>query len=201
MRLTASNLACRRGERRLFSGLSFTVAAGDAVLLTGPNGAGKSSLLRLIAGLLPAEDGTISLDGGDEDKSLGEQAHYIAHADATKASLTAEENIAFWAAYYGGDASPREALEAVRLDHVADIPAGLLSAGQKRRLALARLFVAKRPIWLLDEPSVSLDAQARDELTTVMRGHVESGGLLIAATHVSLGLDAVQTLDLGDAAR
>lgn len=195
MRLTGRDLACARGDRPVFSGVSFAAEPGEGLVLNGPNGAGKSTLLRLIAGLLRPIAGEIRLDGGAPDTPIGQHCHYVGHLDALKATMTAEENVRFWAAYLGGGDAPA-ALDAVGLGHLADIPAGLLSAGQKRRLSLARLAAAPRPIWLLDEPTVSLDAAARGDLERMMDGHLAGGGLLVVATHQALGLERQATLTL-----
>lgn len=188
-RLTVEDLACVRGGRPVFAGVSFAVAAGEAVVVLGRNGAGKSSLLRVLAGLLPAATGRIVLDGGDAEASLAEQAHYVGHLDAQKASLTVTENLDFWTAFLGGDrARVPVALESVGLGSLADLPAAHLSAGQRRRLSLARLLTARRPVWLLDEPTAALDAAGQDLLAGLMREQLASGGLIVAATHAPLGL-------------
>jgi heme exporter protein A len=202
MRLSAENIVLERGGRRLFSGLSFEVEAGEALVIVGPNGAGKSSLLRAIAGFLPLGAGRLALAGGDPEANLGEQAHYLGHADAVKTALTAAENLAFWAGVLGGDAKRPAvvgALARLGLAHVADFPARALSQGQKRRVALARLVVARRPLWLLDEPTTALDAAAQGLFAEVMREHLRSGGLIVAATHAALGLERARTLRLGTA--
>ena len=203
MRLRAWQLAIERGGRRLFSGLSFEVGQGSALIVTGPNGAGKSSLLRALSGFLPVQAGGFALEGGDPERTLGEEAHYLGHADALKGALTANENLAFWAGALGGEPS-REAsgaaLARVGLAHVIDFPARALSAGQKRRVALARLLVAERPLWLLDEPTAALDAAAQAAFAAIMRVHLDSGGLIVAATHAPLGLDRASELKLGAAA-
>ncbi len=203
MRLRAWQLAIERGGRRLFSGLSFEVEQGSALVVTGPNGAGKSSLLRALSGFLPVQAGGFALEGGDPEHTLGEEAHYLGHADALKGALTANENLAFWAGALGGEPS-REAsgaaLARVGLAHVIDFPARALSAGQKRRVALARLLVAHRPLWLLDEPTAALDAAAQAAFAAIMRVHLDSGGLIVAATHAPLGLDHASELKLGAAA-
>ena len=202
MRLRVWDLTVERGGRPLIAGLSFEALEGSALIVTGPNGAGKTSLLRALAGFLPIEAGGFALDGGDAERTVGEQAHYLGHADGVKSALTAGENLAFAAAMLGGNSSRAAqlaALAALGLAHVIDFPARLLSAGQRRRTALARLLVAKRPLWLLDEPMTALDVGAQSALAGVMRAHLESGGVLVAAAHGSLGLDGAQELRLGSA--
>jgi heme exporter protein A len=198
MRLRASNVAVERGARLLFSGLSFSLADGEGLVVVGPNGAGKTSLLRSIAGLLSLSAGEIFLEGAE---SVGEAAHYLGHADAMKAALTARENLEFWSCMLGrGGLSPRDALERVGLAHVLDFPISILSAGQKRRAAFARLLVATRPLWLLDEPLTALDAVAQESIVAIMRDHLADGGLLVAATHAPLDLPGVRRLELQAAA-
>jgi len=204
MRLRAKDIAIERGGRSILSGLSFEARAGAALILVGPNGAGKSTLLRAIAGFLPLAAGALALEGGAAEMSIGEQAHYLGHADALKGALTAGENLAFWAGALGGDSSPgvaRAALGRLGLAHVADFPVRALSAGQKRRVALARLLVAPRPIWLLDEPTTALDVAAQSLLLAILRERLATGGLIIAATHAPLGLDGAETLALGAGGR
>jgi heme exporter protein A len=200
MTLSAEALCCQRGGRSIFEGLGFSVAGGEALLVTGRNGAGKSSLLRMIAGLLRIAGGTLSLAGGDAERSIGEQAHYLGHSDALKPALTVEENLAFWTAWLGGGAEPREVLAAVALDTLAELPAAYLSAGQKRRLSIARLVAVKRPLWLLDEPTSALDTASQAVLLDLMRGHLAGGGMIIAATHLPLGIDGARELRLERAA-
>ena len=201
MRLFAVDLACHRGGRDVFAGLSFAVASGEALTVTGRNGAGKSSLLRTIVGLVRIAHGSLALEGGDPELSIAEQAHYLGHQDALKPSLSVAENLRFWAGFFGAPgADPRPALAAVGLDELADLPAAYLSAGQRRRLSIARLLAAKRPIWLLDEPTSTLDAAAQDRLGGIMRTHLAEGGLILAATHGALGLAQARELRLGDAA-
>lgn len=197
MRLLAENLVCERGGRGVFSGVSFALDAGRLLAVTGRNGAGKSSLLRVVAGLVPKAGGSLALEGADPERGLGEHCHYAGHADALKASLTAGENLAFWAAFYGDPwLDPDEALERLAIAHLADLPAAYLSAGQRRRLTLARLFVSRRPLWLLDEPTSALDTATQALLAAHMREHLAAGGLILAATHADLGLPA-QRLEIG----
>jgi heme exporter protein A len=185
-------------------------------VIIGPNGAGKTSLLRMVAGLLRVEAGQIELEGGDPDRTIAEQAHFLGHQDALKPSLSVAENLRFWMHYLGeagaaGQMTPAGgmaraerdepdvvvgALAAVGLDELADLPAGYLSAGQRRRLSIARLLAIKRPIWLLDEPTAALDIAAQARLAELMRGHVSGGGLILAATHGPLGIEANHELGL-----
>jgi heme exporter protein A len=200
MRLRAWDLTIERGGRRVIAGLSFEAPEGAALIVTGPNGAGKTSLLRALAGFLPIEAGGFALEGGDTERTVGEQAQYLGHADGVKSALTAGENLAFAAAVLGGDpsrAAQVAALTALGLSHVIDFPARLLSAGQRRRAALARLLMAKRPLWLLDEPTTALDVAAQSALAAIMRSHMQEGGILVAASHGSLGVDGAQELKLG----
>jgi len=197
IRLSAQDLGCVRGGREVFEGVNFTVAGGEVLAVTGRNGAGKTTLLRLIAGLLEPARGRLELTGGAADATLPEQAHYLGHRDALKPALSVQENLAFWRAFFGGhDASAAGALETVGLADLAGLPAAYLSAGQRRRLAIARLIAAPRPIWLLDEPTAALDTAGQGRLVELMRGHLGHGGLIVAATHGPLGLDGVKELRL-----
>jgi heme exporter protein A len=200
LRLSARDLCCTRGLRTVFEGLNLELSSGEIVALVGPNGAGKSTLLRLIAGLLRPSAGEIALEGGDAEQTVPEQAHYLGHLDAFKPALTVAENLDFWVRYLGGKAAVAgEALKAVGLGSLADLPAGYLSAGQRRRLSLARLTAAPRPIWLLDEPTSALDAAGQERLAELMRRHLAGGGMILAATHGPLGVEA-RELRLGGAA-
>jgi heme exporter protein A len=197
MRLSAVDLSCRRGGRDVFAGIGFDIAAGQALAVTGRNGAGKSSLLRMVGGFLRPACGRLWLDGGDGELSIAEQAHYLGHQDAVKPSLSVAENLRFWTAFFGaGPTKVPDALDSVGLAAIAALPAAYLSAGQRRRLSIARLIAVKRPIWLLDEPASTLDAAGRDRLTHFMQSHLAEGGLILAATHGELGLSATQELSL-----
>jgi heme exporter protein A len=197
MRLCAVDLACHRGGRDVFAGLSFAVSSGEALAITGRNGAGKSSLLRAIIGLSRIARGGLTLEQGDPELTIAEQAHYLAHQDALKPALSVGENLRFWADFLGARGAPiRPALDAVGLDELADLPAAYLSAGQRRRLSIARLLAVKRPIWLLDEPTSTLDSAAQDRLSGFMRAHLTEGGIILAATHGALGLGATPELRL-----
>jgi heme exporter protein A len=201
MRLSAVNLACHRGGRDVFAGISFSVAAGELLAVTGRNGAGKSSLLRTIVGLVRPTQGQLALEGADPELTIAEQAHYLGHLDALKPALSVAENLWFWTGFFGGNtAQTGPALEAVGLGAIAHLPAAYLSAGQRRRLSIARLLAVKRPIWLLDEPMSTLDSAAQAHLVDFMRSHLAGGGLILAATHGALGIDAGQQLRLGEVA-
>ena len=199
MRLSGRGVRCIRGGREVFSGLDFDASAGEALAVTGANGAGKTSLLRLIAGLLAASGGSVDLAGGDGDLTLAEQAHYLGHRDALKPALSVLENLSFWRDFLGGvtfDAA--ESLSKVGLDHAAQLPAAYLSAGQRRRLSIARLLAVRRPIWLLDEPANALDAPGQSLFAGLMGDHLARGGLIIAATHAPLEI-ASRELRIGGA--
>lgn len=200
MRLIAENLGAERGGEPVFSGVAFNLGDGDGLIVTGANGSGKSTLLRVIAGLLPAVDGVIRLEGGsDEWQSVAEACHYLGHANAMKTALTVDENLRFWQEFSG---EPRleveEALELVGLPQVASLPFGYLSTGQKRRVSIAKLLVCHRPIWLLDEPTAGLDAASERRFAGLMQSHLEDCGIIVAATHIPLGLEGVKQLHLGE---
>lgn len=194
--LQAEGLATIRGERLVFSGLSFRVPQGGALLLTGPNGAGKSTLLRLLAGLGRLEAGRLLWQDEDALDDLAAHAGrvaYLGHLDAVKLGLSVVENLRAW----GGRATVAEALAAVGLTALAELPARLLSAGQRRRLALARLMMRAAPIWLLDEPTLGLDTASVGRFGAMLARHRAGGGIVVAATHLPLPLPAADELGLG----
>ena len=187
MILNVTDLTIARGGMPVLAGVSFELAAGQALILRGPNGVGKTTLLRTIAGLQPALSGEVT---GAED-----QIAYAAHSDGLKAMLSVRENLTFWAEVFGqSDIEP--ALEAFDLNDLAERLAGTLSAGQKRRLGLARLLVTARPIWVLDEPTVSLDTASVDMFGRAVRTHLQNGGVALIATHIDLGLTDAKVLDV-----
>ncbi len=196
--LSAKGVTCTRGGQLVFSGLDFQVDSGRALAVTGPNGAGKTSLLRLLAGLLRPSAGQLTLTGGEPDATLAEQAHYLGHQDALKPALTVGENLAFWTAYLAGDgAGVVDGLSQWGLAGLRSMPAGYLSAGQRRRLSLCRLAAVHRPLWLLDEPTAALDAAAQQNLGRVMQRHLDGGGIIVAATHGPLPIEGATELRLG----
>jgi heme exporter protein A len=199
MRLWGRNVKCVRGGRDVFSDLNFEASSGEALAVVGANGVGKTSLLRMIAGLLPVSGGSIGLEGGATELTLPEQAHYLGHRDPFKPALSVVENLSFWRDFIGGETADtkdtlkektRQSLAAVGLDHSIDLPAAYLSAGQRRRLSIARLLLVQRPIWLLDEPGNALDAGGQTMITGLMRDHLARGGLIVATTHAVLGIQA-----------
>jgi heme exporter protein A len=200
MRLIADELACDRGGRQVFRSLSFALSSGEAMVVSGRNGAGKSSLLRMIAGLVRIAAGRLTLDGGERDTPLAEQCHYLGHQDAMKPSLTVRENLRFWTEFFGAHHNAVEsALQAVDLTPLTDLPAAYLSAGQRRRLSIARLVAVRRPIWLLDEPTSTLDSPSQKKLAELMQSHLAGGGMLVAAAHGPIGLERARELKLDPA--
>lgn len=200
MTLEGRGLECVRSDRVVFSDLDFQIASGGALVLRGPNGSGKTSLLRLIAGLLRPAAGGFFWEGApiaEAPEDHRARLHYVGHSDALKSAFTVAENLAFWAGLRGNAGGEGAALERFGLGGLADFPAGLLSAGQRRRLALARLAASAAPLWLLDEPTVALDREASAALFELIAGHRQGGGMVIAATHVELPLPEAQALELG----
>ena len=195
--LQARDLACLRGDRVVFAGLHMALAQGDALLLTGANGAGKSTLLRILAGLLRPAEGQVSWQGEDiaaDPAGHARRLRYLSHQDALKPALTVAENLGFFARLWGGAVAP--ALAALALAPLADLPARVLSSGQKRRLALARLALAPAPLWLLDEPTTGLDAASVERLGPLLAAHRAAGGIVVAATHIPLPLPDARELRL-----
>jgi heme exporter protein A len=201
-RLVIEGLALTRGERRLFEGLSLNLAKGEAVALTGANGAGKTSLLRAVAGLIRPEAGVVSFFGLDSEiepeTARGQGLHLLGHQDGLKSTRTAAEELGFWSRWLGGSAADlNQAVEALQLEPLLALEVRKLSAGQRRRLALARLIAAPRPLWLLDEPMAPLDAPRRALFGQMMQAHLDDGGLILAAVHDPLPLPA-RTVKVGE---
>jgi heme exporter protein A len=198
---SGSGLACRRGGRLVFTGLNFQVAPGGALVLRGPNGSGKTTLLRLMAGLTPSTAGTLAWNHQviDDPDAHARNLRFITHLDAIKPALTVAENLSFWMTLWSKPDEPhlQKALRAFDLERLATYPARLLSAGQRHRLALARLLVAPAPLWLLDEPGNALDSASRDALARAILEHRAAGGMVIVASHEATFVAGGETLDLG----
>lgn len=191
MRLEAENLAGERGGETVFRDLSFTVGAGEALVVTGPNGSGKSTLLRIICGLLAPQTGRVALSERGQALPVAAVSHYLGHQNAMKPGLSVRENLGFWQNFHGtGRLDIDEALEAVNLPGIDHIPFGYLSTGQKRRVSIAKLLVSERPLWIVDEPTAGLDKASETRFAGLMRDHMRDGGLIVAATHIPLGLEA-----------
>jgi heme exporter protein A len=190
MRLIAERLTASRGSEPIFADLSLTVEAGEALIVTGPNGIGKSTLLRVIAGLLKADSGIVTLDGGPQEaETLAEACHYLGHRNGMKRELTVAENLGFWQRFMAAPAlGVEEAADAVGLATVLSLPYGYLSAGQQRRIAMARLLVSHRPIWILDEPTAALDVASEVRFGGMVEAHLRTGGLALIATHQPLAI-------------
>lgn len=201
MRLAAEGLGGERGGETVFAGISFTLGEGEALTVTGPNGAGKSTLLRVVCGLLPACGGTVQFTGGGEAfPDAASACHYLGHRNAMKAELGVEENLRFWQEFMGEPhLPPFEALEMVGLGDIGHLPFGYLSTGQRRRASIARLLVSYRPVWLLDEPTSGLDKASEAQFADLMEVHLENGGMIMAATHLPLGLKGARELRMGEA--
>ena len=199
MRLIAENLGGERGGETVFSNIGFALEKGEALIVTGPNGSGKSTLLRIVAGLLPAAGGKVLVEGGGEAfPTVASASHYLGHLNAMKTVLSVEENLGFWRAFQGEPGlSVEEALETVALGGIGHLPFGYLSTGQRRRASIAKLLVSRRPVWLLDEPTAGLDKASEERFAGLMRGHLQDGGILVAATHLPLGLDGTKVLEMG----
>ncbi|KAB2705753.1 MULTISPECIES: heme ABC exporter ATP-binding protein CcmA [Brucella] len=197
MRLEAENLAGERGGETIFAGLSFALSEGEALVVTGPNGSGKSTLLRIICGLLPPEAGKVELREDGTVLPVRAACHYLGHQNAMKPALSVRENLSFWQKFNGAAQTEiDEALEAVDLPGVEHLPFGYLSTGQKRRVSIARLLVSHRPLWIVDEPTAGLDKASEARFAELMRGHMRDGGMIVAATHIPLGLEGVSALDM-----
>ena len=201
MHLTAENLSVRRGEDPIFMNIYLKLTGGEALVLTGPNGSGKSTLLRVLAGLLRPETGSVTIAGKglEEGVRACEACHYLGHRNAMKTELTVFENLSFWknflGDFHGGTGIDIEtAAEAVGLSGITHLPFGYLSAGQQRRFAMAKLLVAWRPVWILDEPTAALDIDADHMFTGLVKAHLGKGGIVLAATHQSLGLEGAQEM-------
>ena len=201
MRLIAENLSGERGGETVFSNVGFSLTERQALIVTGPNGSGKSTLLRVVAGLLPAAGGRVALEAGGEDfPSIASACHYLGHQNAMKPTLSVTENLCFWRDFCGETKlGIEEALDVVGLGGIGHLPFGYLSTGQRRRAAIARLLVSHRPLWLLDEPTAGLDKASEKRFSALMTAHCQAGGIIVAATHLPLGIEA-QELKLGEAA-
>lgn len=207
MRILADNLSVSRGEDRIFEHISFQLEPSAALLVTGPNGVGKSTLMRVLAGFLPLDSGSLTCEttsGGDIAQNFAQYCHYIGHKNAMKDGLTVYENLKFWQNimdgpnYHGEQKSmtPEAAAEHMRLAHTLELPYGILSQGQRRRIALAKLFIAYRPVWLLDEPTAALDKASAEHFAAHTNAYLQKGGIVIAATHDPLGLEQATTLQM-----
>ncbi|MCB1420202.1 MAG: heme ABC exporter ATP-binding protein CcmA [Notoacmeibacter sp.] len=199
MRLEARNVAGERGGDIIFSGVNVSLGEGEGLIITGANGSGKSTFLRILAGLLEPAEGEIILEGATEEfPTLAAATHYLGHQNSMKPALSVSENLAFWQAFNGEPhLTIPEALDMVGLETIGHLPFGYLSTGQRRRIAIAKLLVSWRPVWLLDEPTAGLDKASERQFAELMTAHMEDGGIIVAATHIPLGLDTVTTFDMG----
>lgn len=208
MKFEARQISINRGARRIVQGLNFSLTNGDALIVTGENGSGKSTLLRALAGLLPLAEGSLHFDlleeGADDPMIIREQIHYLGHQNAMKPALSVRENLEFWQGYSTSGTSSDglegmtiiEALDFVELPHVLDLPFGYLSTGMKRRVSIAKLLITEKPIWIVDEPTAGLDAKSSAMFTGLCKDHCANGGILIAATHLPLGIEGAKTLEV-----
>jgi len=199
MRLSGSDLSVSRGGRRIFAGLSFALASGEMLAVTGANGSGKSTLLRLVAGLLHQDDGTIALDP-EPDDGRAQAVHYLGHLDGLKLRLTVRENLLFWRRLWKGSGDVDDALDTVGIGSLDYLHVASLSAGQKRRVSLARLLIHARPVWLLDEPATSLDAAGEAMLGGLIERHLAGGGMAMAALHRPLPVAPTHSIAMGQPA-
>lgn len=202
MALNIEKISLKRGNRLLIKDLSFSLKKGESLLVTGPNGVGKTTLIRSIAGFLDPEKGKISYQAEakttneEDEETRREHIHYIGHKNGIRTSLTVLENLEFWKSFFASETDLKEIIKTYYLESLINIPAGYLSAGQKRRLGLARLSIVKRAIWLLDEPTVSLDEMSANIVATAASNHLKNGGILVAATHIPLEIPFTQHIQL-----
>lgn len=200
MKLTVDKLSMERGEELIFTGVSFDIAAGDALIIGGTNGVGKSTLLRGLCGLLPIGSGAVTIDNPDPefaDHDVGQLCHYLGPDNAMKPSMSVRENLDFWQGFCGHPhLEIDEATQMVGLAGLEDVPFAHLSTGQRRRIAIARLLVSYRPIWLLDEPTSGLDAASQSQFEALMAAHLDDDGIILAVTHVPLSLNKARSMTL-----
>ncbi|MCO6391083.1 heme ABC exporter ATP-binding protein CcmA [Aliihoeflea aestuarii] len=198
MRLIAEALCGERGGEPVFGPVDFALGQSEALVVTGENGSGKSTLLRVVAGLLPSASGAVRLEGA-EDEQVASAAHYLGHQNAMKTALSVNENLDFWRDFHGEPfLTNEEALDEVGLADLGHLPFGYLSTGQRRRVSIAKLLVSYRPVWLLDEPTAGLDARSERRFAALMAAHLEDGGIIVAATHIPLGIEGATSLVMGD---
>jgi heme exporter protein A len=201
MKLVVDDLAADRGSGLIFENIGFSLGDGEGLVVTGPNGAGKSTLIRAMAGLLRPARGTARIeDGTGEWTDLAAASHYLGPINAMKPALTVRENLAFWQGFAGKPAMAiDEALQTVGLEHTADLPFSYLSTGQRRRISIAKLLLNWRPVWLLDEPTSGLDAASERHFAGLVRDHMKTGGIVVAATHLPIAVDGMKRLTFGEA--